>query len=444
MKTAKVKIPKGKISKTEEVSLDRREADFTVLMLGARRTGKSSMLSSMINSMDRLCAETGFRFAASEATKTLMNTKQSQLQNIFHAFLGQEEFCTQEGIYDDIVFSEATYDDIGYRFVLELAETGEKSAKKSKKNIIIDFVDSMGESLTENPADGGNRSIGDWISQSAVILIAIDAPALMEGRNSKNSFGTFHEAVNLPDLIYNHIANADSDMRSALQEGQQLSPKLILFVPLKCEKYYYDKTPLMSINDLRECVREGYRNLFTFFKSRTEYTVAITPILTLGDVVFDHYKTRTIKLANGMERQIPIMYGEDREDLTAASMCDIPRYPMFHFRNEQPSFSPRYCEQPLLYLLAYICCVTELIAKKEKKKGTLLKKTAFWSTIFILGGAVGVLGVKGAQLLMKALTDDPAMNRALQKVTENIKFDQEDGYDLVYDNLGLRKEFELC
>lgn len=439
MKTEKTKRFSKKESKTAAVSLDRKEADFTVLMLGARRTGKSSMLSSMINSMDKLCAETGFRFVASESTKILMNTKQSQLQNIFHAFRGQEEFCTQEGAFGDISFSEATDNDLPYRFVLELADTGKK---KSKNDIIIDFVDSMGESLTKTPETENNKPIGEWIAQSAVILIAIDAPALMEGRSSVHDFGTFHEAVNLPDLVFNHIVTADSDMRKVLKEGEPLIPKLILFVPLKCEKYYYENSPLMGISALKDCVKEGYKDLFIFFENHLEYTVAITPILTLGDVVFDHYKTRTIRAANGIEREIPIVYGDDL-DKPLVSLCDIPRYPMFHFRNEQPQFSPQYCEQPLLYLLAYISCITKVVTPDEKK-GKIWKKAVFWTTVVVLTGGIGALSVKGAQLVIKAISSDPAMEKALKNVMKKIKLDQEDGYDLVHDSLGIRKEFQIC
>lgn len=444
MKTEKTKKVTKKESKTAGASLDRKDADFTVLMLGARRTGKSSMLSSMINSMDKLCAETGFRFAASESTKIFMNTKQSQLQNIFHAFRGQEEFCTQEGIFGDISFSEATDGDISYRFVLELADTRKK---KTKEDIIIDFVDPMGESLTETPETEipeakPNRPIGEWVAQSAVILIAIDAPALMEGITSAHDFGTFHEAVNLPDLVFEHIKNADTYMREHLKKGEQMAPKIILFVPLKCEKYYYEKSPLIGMSVLRDCIKEGYKDLFTFFENHLEYTVAITPILTLGDVVFDHYKTRTVKAANGVEREIPIVYSDDM-DKPLVSLSDIPKYPMFRFRNEQPQFSPQYCEQPLLYLLAYISCITKIV-EGNKKKGAFWKKAAFWTTVIVLTGGIGALSVKGAQLAIKAIASDPAMDKALKKVAEKIKLDQENGYDLVQDSLGLRKEFQIC
>lgn len=410
---------------TGSASAQERNADFTVLMLGQRRTGKSSVLSSMITSMEKICADTGFRFTADDDTKIHMRTKLSQLQNIFHVHRGEAEFSTMEGYQDDTEYSVQTDADITYRFLLEQIDS-----KKKNRTFVIDFVDVRGESMTENFSSENGPSVNDRIMQSSVLIIAIDSPALMEGR-IKDGAGEYHKGVNLPDDIYNHITAADVEMRRQLKDGKSLMPRLVLFVPLKCEKYYYE----CRMGELNRRIQAGYKNLFTFFEANHEYTVVITPILTLGDVVFDHYKKRTIQLPGGAEREIVITFGSDGEK----SLRAVPRFPMFCFRDENAKFSPQYCEQPLLYVLAYINAVSQLLEKKSK--GGVVKKVLIWGTIIFFFGGLGAFGAKGMQMLMQALSSDPALKMALQKVTKQLKISG-DGYELVYDNLGLGKGLE--
>lgn len=417
-----------KAQKKEKVAVpvQERSADFTVLMLGQRRTGKSSVLSSMITSMEKICVDTGFRFTADDDTKIYMRTKLSQLQNIFHVHKGETEFSTMEGYQYDTEYSVQTDADISYRFILE-----QINSKKKNRAFVIDFVDVRGESMTENFAPENGLSVNDRIMQSGVLIIAIDSPALMEGR-LKDGVGEYHKGVNLPDDIYNHITAADAEMRKQLDGKQQLMPRLVLFVPLKCEKYYYE----CKMGELNSRIRTGYKNLFTFLEANSEYTVVITPILTLGDVVFDHYKTRTIQLPNGKNREVAITFGNDGE----SSLRTVPKFPMFCFRNENAKFSPQYCEQPLLYVLAYVNAVSQLFEKKSK--GGKIKKVLIWGAIIFFFGGLGALGAKGMQMIVEALSSDPELKAALQKVTEQLKISG-DGYELVYDNLGLGKRSEI-
>lgn len=381
-----------------------QKADFTVLMIGQRRAGKSSVLSSMITRMEDICTETGFRFRADNDTKKLMNTKRAQLQNIFTVFRDQQFFSTMDGQYNGQEISMPTDADIHYRFLLGLTKR-----KEGKGERIIDFVDIRGEDLV----DDMNDRLKDKLMASSVIMIAVDAPALMEG-TQKDGYGEFHEATNLPEAIYHHFTAADTSLREKLKKGQKLPPKLVLFVPLKCEKYYYEKT--MSQLNMR--LKAGYRELLQFFKGKEEYTVAITPILTLGDVVFDHYETKT--RADGKE--IVIKNGTDGLD----SMLGIPKFPMFRFRDIPPQFSPHYCEQPLIYLMMYISRVTATMGKGRRIMGKI-------ATYFFFG--LPGLAVK---LAMEALLKDKDMLTAIQNVAKRLKTSGE-GYELVYDRLGIGK-----
>ena len=400
-----------------------RDADFTVLMIGQRRTGKSSVLSAMLRSMEKLCDETGFQFIADEDTQSQMKTKLLYLENIFYVHERDEVFSTLEGYKNNVDYGMMTDEALFYRFHLGLVDK-----KKSKNDYIVEFVDIRGEDMLCDIEEEGH-TIKDWIEKCSIIMIAIDSPALMEGK-WKKGYGEHHDKVNVPESIYDCITSADKKMRAKLKDNQRLPPKLILFVPLKCEKYYYQN----EMGRLNEVLKKGYGNLFSFLEERTEYSVAITPILTLGDVVFDHYKTK--KLPSGKE--VVELFGDEALE----SMRYTPKAPLFSLRKiERPKFSPQYCEQPLLYLLAYVMSVTghiQELEKKKKQRGILpmVIKIAKHTFFYFLFGVfyIAFLGIRAV------MNDKPFLKQA-GKVISRVKLTG-DGYELVQDNLGLKKIIE--
>lgn len=382
---------------------------ITVLMLGQRRAGKSSVLSSMLDSLSKQAHETGLRFSADESMTILMNKKKSQLNAVFTAHRGEPYFTTFEGTKNGISYSELTDASVVYRFKLGL-----QSRKSSKSDFLIDFVDIRGEDMTDDDSD-----INDLIAQSSILLIAIDSPALMEGTTTSEGYGEYHETVNIPSLIYSRITQADIKFRNMKKGKGSFLPRLVLFVPLKCEKYYYNG----GMGELNKRVKAGYKTLFEFFDAHKEYNVAITPILTLGDVVFDHYEME--KRSDGVE--VPVTFGPDApEDLRY-----LPSQPMYKFRTSDghyPQFSPQYCEQPLYYLLSYILSIYKTLSKMAKTTGEKVGE----GFIAVGGGILG-LSVKS---LVKFLFKDLHMLLALRRAAALVKTSG-DGFEIVYDRLNI-------
>ena len=116
------------------------EPDFTILMIGQRRTGKSSVLSAMLRSMEKLSELTGFEFSADENTEIFMRKKLSQLEKIFYAHKHDEVFSTLHGSKNGFDYGVMTDEAISYLFYL-----GVKDKKKSKNTYLVEFVDIRGE-----------------------------------------------------------------------------------------------------------------------------------------------------------------------------------------------------------------------------------------------------------------------------------------------------------
>ena len=121
---------------------------------------------------------------------------------------------------------------------------------------------------------------------------------------------------------------------------------MILFVPLKCEKY---RTPINrhspGLKEVRAAVEKSYEHLIDYVKRSGECFAAITPIFTLGDAVFSDFAR------------------DDSGDIIMNG--GIPQQANYIFTDEAGNAPrPQFCEQPLYYVLAY----TLIMAKKSKDK----------------------------------------------------------------------------
>ncbi|WP_272146984.1 hypothetical protein [Spirulina subsalsa] len=186
--------------------------------------------------------------------------------------------------------------------------------KRGKPPVLkINFVDYPGETHTTGTPQEKERIKGLLVN-SVAVLIAIDTPYLMEQN------GKYHGDKNKPQLIKELFKQTYQDLDS---------PRLIIFAPIKCEKYVQDSR---SAKKLLKQVEEGYSELIEFLKSDVfinKVVAVITPVQTVGGVVFSK-----------------MTYG-DREN---------KKDPYLYFRkvSHDAEYSPQDSEQPLRYLLRFL------------------------------------------------------------------------------------------
>ena len=132
---------------------------------------------------------------------------------------------------------------------------------------------------------------------------------------------------------------------------------MILFVPIKCERYYHlTNTPKLNVSkrnymqELIDAIGCGYRDLLMFLRSTPELlnscTLAITPILSAGGIDFVHFRT----------------------DSETGKMTSLYQEPEF-LREFEQGYSPKFCEQPMIYALIYI--LMQELRPQTEKKGSL-------------------------------------------------------------------------
>lgn len=298
-----------------------KDLEVNVTMMGGRRCGKSSVLAAMQDCFQgTVSRDTHLRFFSEDsATLEVLIEKKAEMDAYF-VNRADRSFNPDDTPSDD---------HMRYSFCIGLR------GKKGGGRIRVNFHDYPGEWLKQNP-DMVNR----LLEKSRIILIAIDTPYMME------ESGMYNRLRNNCDDVTNVI------MRSDFADS---GPGMILFVPLKCEKYRnaanrHDK----NLKNVQCRVEEVYKNLIEYVKTSKTCFAAVTPIFTLGDAVFGNFARDDdgdILLKEGIPAQADYLFTDEAGN--------APR--------------PELCEQPLYYVLAYVLAMARDAKKAKERQGGLLQ-----------------------------------------------------------------------
>lgn len=280
----------------------KKPVTLKVTMMGGRGVGKSSVLASVTRNIKNVLSDTKLYMDADGASMLLINNKFDELTKMFDN--------VKQGIEIPSAGIAGDEDVTTYSFTFGMNETD------TKMNVL--FRDFPGEYIEREP-----ETVKSFIEESNAILIAIDTPHLMEEN------GAYNEAKNCCKVITDFITKHLQD---------SIGRKLILFVPLKCEKYYYAR----QMSEVAEKVKEAYHDLIKMLKEehKTDVACAILPIQTLGDVVFSHFGRNQKQKVKVVKKQTTGLL--------------LPEEVIYRYRNSQAHYSPVDCEQPLYFLLSFI------------------------------------------------------------------------------------------
>lgn len=277
--------------------------NINIMMIGGRRCGKTSVLAIMKRMFDTKFATTNLKIVPTNRTVELDDKYQEMVD-----------------VYSNEKGKRISPDDLE---TLSKEEYGIDISLNSKPNgkIHFSFIDFPGEWLQHDEHSVELKSI---VASSSVILVAIDTPYLMEEapNESSNAIGKYNNSRNRTGVICDFLKELELNDKG----------KMVLFVPLKCERYLHDN----KMNLVNQRVHTAYKVFFDYINNeynRTKCTVAITPIFSFGTIEFARFKR------NGA-------------DIILDEKYKTPKYPLYQFTdkagNEPES---KYCEQPLLYVL---------------------------------------------------------------------------------------------
>lgn len=263
--------------------LSKTHMELNMCMLGARSVGKTTIMTAIF---DDSRSSNGL-----SKSKIVLTAKSDTRAELLARKLDLQEVFDEK---KDIVDAGIAASSAVHTFNFEMGLLGRTPC------INFNVTDYPGEFIQSNA-----EFVSDQIAQSSVVLIAIDSPYLME-QNAE-----YNEERNQVSFIYNYLRdNVDV-----------FSNKLIMLVPLKCEKYFYQN----RMDELNARVQDCYANIIDLFVNTDNVAVVITPILTMGGVEFERFELKDGK--------------------------HIAKYA---FIKDNPQFAPMFCIQPMYYMMSFI------------------------------------------------------------------------------------------
>lgn len=233
---------------------------LNVMMMGGRGCGKTSALASIFDQMANgparqvftICDNTKYmtiKYDDSVRTRNTLSAKQLELEY----YLENEP----SGVF--LMDSSPKRCDWTYSLGLHIPETNKK--------LNLDFLDCPGVFFQQGLHD---EATNQFVEQSDVYIIMVDTPYIMECGDA------IAKGVNCIDDIHNfmtHIRCQDEDKKSA---------KMVLFVPVKCEKWAKEG----RLNEVTDRIKSLYAATITTLCAFRYMTIAIIPIQTVGNIDF--------------------------------------------------------------------------------------------------------------------------------------------------------------
>lgn len=314
-------------------------------MLGPRAVGKTSIMASIFSDSRKEVAGTKLCFIPQESCANVLNLKKAKLQDII---IKRKEFADRPNTGAIEASSTVTSFDF------------DMGLKDRAKSINISIKDFPGEYLDSKPEE-----VSEFIDESHIVMIAIDTPYLIEDHGKYNE--EKNEVYQVVSFFMNH--------------SKSLTNKLVLLIPLKCERYFHDGV----IDEVTDRVQDVYSTLIDFCKANN-IACAVTPIQTLGGVEFDRFIDNS------------------------SSVSALSKLSSYRFYGAAPEYMPMFCVQPLYYLLTYVANYYEW--SKGQPKGFFDK-------------------LKGS--LTSFLKDDDEFLHEIKKLSSKMKVD-DFGYRILNNN----------
>ncbi|MBN3878085.1 hypothetical protein [Nostoc sp. JL23] len=259
--------------------------ELKITMLGHRGVGKTSLLTAMYEQFDNTIGEADLQLTPDPESSALLQERLGELKALLN------DFEATGGL-------EGTENPQSFKFGL-----GKFGTQSSLQLIFQDFPGGY--------LDGKDEEFVKKVMHECVaVLVAIDAPALMEAN------GKWNDLMNRPKQICDVFKRNYGDLKE---------PRLVIFVPMRCEKYLQNEE---DTKKLLHNIKDKYADLLKFFSSEnllTKVACVVTPVQTVGTVVFSRVQ-------------------------------EIDGRPHFHFRknSHDAGYSPKDSDQPLRYLLSFL------------------------------------------------------------------------------------------
>lgn len=366
--------------------------EHKVLMLGGRRAGKSTILSSILHELHKTPGSVCTIDDITDYTHVIRDKTGNEYKL---KPLKEKRLEIMSFIKDHDRLNMATNKHIN--FVIDMAKTNAagsydllvsatgKNANTPKLN--LRFYDVPGEWMVSTSED--HPTLKSMIKESDIFIIAIDTPFLMQDDEDLND-------------VYNRIDEITSALTSSISIADSADWKQIILCPVKCEKW----TNSGKSKEVIKKVCQAYKRLMNTWVNNENVHIWIMPINTAGCVESTELRPAKLFFKDKSDRTgTPCSYDEltgiiidkdgnhfndrDVERIEDDKMwsyefksnyVDIPL--SWYHCNGKP-FSTRFCEQPAFHILKFIVEKEENVNKEKARQEQMSYERKNWFEKFL-------------------------------------------------------------
>lgn len=359
-----------------------------ILMLGGFRSGKSSILASILHALDQKTC--GDLFTISDQTD-YTSTK--------NAAVRLEDKRLEISQYLKLKNKVVAQDP---KFLVDMNPTQDFSVYKlttrirGAASVDFEFVDIAGEYMEETHEK--YNDLKKMVDDSDVFVIAIDSPYMMETDDDTNR--VYNRTVEITKVL-NQIGDSIKE--------PDLEKKLVIFCPVKCETWVRPQKPSLDddkrhghADDILTKVKQSYKSLINTLVKNKGIELWVMPIQTVGALEFvettDAYRyyrnnsdttgtrcsydhlTGVVRLEDGRcitEVNKDQEIYEDKDSTRNNGRIAIP-YAWYRL-NEEKKYSPVFCEQPAYHILRFL--VNKELAQIRRRE-EIVDKGPIWLKIW--------------------------------------------------------------
>lgn len=324
-------------------------ADIRVLMVGGRRTGKSSILAGMIHQMTNkveLCRKY-LQISPCDGRDSTAVDLDKKRQNLM-SFIEKNPI----GVHYLVDFG---HDDEFNKYTFK-AKIPKPNGGTYSGNIKIEFIDSPGESYERGTRPELYEQLVSHISSCDIFVIAIDTPYLMDDKSDAGKFMKVSGRDVFKELLQEYVNfKRDDDY------------KKVFFTLVKCEKW---RNNLEEVSNRLK--QDNYFGpLMSFLDADQRWSYEILPVLTAGGIEFTEFG-KPLLTKGSLERcsrlgNAPLYRMRDGSNkmLNESEVVEdkdfllyLPYYSWF--KNLTKDYKPENCDQLALHIWRYIIFKTEI------------------------------------------------------------------------------------
>lgn len=240
-------------------------SEIKVMLFGASRSGKTSILASMLEGCRENLSRYRLQLRAENEDASFTNATGSMM-----------DFCDTKSPRPRMTTLRGDNEIKKYRFRLSYLD-----APTAGRNTIV-ICDVPGEIYTKEDCEK-NEALEKEFQESQIVIVAVDTPALLWTGNAGQHYQKLISCnCELSSLVC-HLGTAIDEKR---KDGNKCL-KSIIFAPIKCEKYLHQDADKFK-RDIRAAIECVYKEVLDQVKP-LRYKVSIIPMETIGGVHFHHY-----------------------------------------------------------------------------------------------------------------------------------------------------------